>query len=957
MKPFTPKSRITFGLVGIMVSLVMVCFSFNIIPDRNAAIREGRAVLAESIAVYSSALVKNAHVQVSNLKRLNEDFNLLVERNSDLYSLALRKENNQFLVVTQKHERLWVDMAGEYSRAAQIRVPIWAGEKRWGQLELVFQPLSSSGFIGWLQRPLILSTLFIGFFGFILYYFYLDRVLRQLDPSQAVPDRVRSALDTMAEGLLILDKKEQIVLANQAFADVVGKNPNSLLGVRASELPWIDTEGRSLKKDQRPWVDALLRGETNKDTVLRMQLPNQAYLTFKTNSSPVLGDGKKFAGVLVSFNDITELEEKEVELINSKLEAEEANRAKSSFLANMSHEIRTPMNAILGFTDILKRGYVKNEKESLKYLNTIHSSGKNLLELINDILDLSKIESDQLVIESMPVEPYSIVHEVIQILKVKADEKGIGLNFKIEGRVPAQIVADPARLRQSVLNLVGNAIKFTEAGEVSVCCTYQSSDKPHLKIDIHDTGIGMTEEAQKTIFDPFVQADNSVHRRFGGTGLGLAISLKFIKAMDGDLSVRSQPGQGSVFTISLPSGEPSEIEFIDSRQIFERQASTDGFESSRWSFSSGTVLVVDDGVENRELIKLLLEQAGLCVDEAENGQHAIDKVENNHYDVILMDINMPVMDGFTAVGILREQKIRVPIIALTANAMKGYEQKCLDAGYSGYLSKPIDIDQFMELIAGLLQGEKIDHVAEECEESVETFAADRTSDLSPIVSRLSTSNDKLRKIICRFVTRLSEQLVHLDEAVSKGDMKTVAELAHWLKGAGGTVGFDAFTEPATQLERAAQVNNVADAKKVTRILTSLAARIRIEGAEGADPCKGIDVHSGQGEDDSEVLLQPIESRLATNERLHKTIIKFIDSFEFKLTQMRDAVAVGNVEELANLAHWLKGAGGTVGFDTLTDPASELEVFAKSGELESAKRVVATLELMSKQMVRPQNTED
>ena len=187
----------------------------------------------------------------------------------------------------------------------------------------------------------------------------------------------------------------------------------------------------------------------------------------------MLGDGGKYAGVLVSFDDITELEEKEVELLNSKLEAEEANKAKSSFLANMSHEIRTPMNAILGFTEILKRGYVKNENESLKYLNTIHSSGKNLLELINDILDLSKVESGRLEVEKLKVEPYAIIHEVLQMLTVKANEKGMALAFRADGALPKEIETDPARLRQIAFNLIGNSIKFTEEGSVTVTCRYQ----------------------------------------------------------------------------------------------------------------------------------------------------------------------------------------------------------------------------------------------------------------------------------------------------------------------------------------------------------------------------------------------------------------------------------------------------------------------------------------------------
>jgi len=594
-----PKARIAFGLVGIMCSLVMLCFSFNIIPDRGSAVRAGRAALAESVAIYSTALVKTVNYQGANVQRLNDDFKLLVERNKDLQSLALRHENGQLLVATTDHADLWQDMSGEYSKVSQVRVPIWSGERKWGQLEMSFQPLATSGIIGWLKNPLISTVLFIGLIGFLIYYFYLGKVLRQLDPSQAIPGRVRTALDTMAEGLLILDRKEQIVLANQAFSSMVGRASSSLLGFRAGELPWLDKTGKKIVKAARPWVLALSTGEIQKDYLIRLQLQDSEYHTFKLNCSPVLGEGGKHAGVLVSFDDVTELEEKEAELINSKLEAEEANRAKSSFLANMSHEIRTPMNAILGFTDLLKRGYIKNEEESLKYLNTIHSSGKNLLELINDILDLSKVESGHIEVEKLHVEPYSIISEVIQMLKVKSDEKGIGLAFKAQGALPEKIQVDPVRLRQIAFNLIGNSIKFTESGSVTVNCRFDEKPDPRLLIEIVDTGIGMSAEAQQAIFNPFVQADNTVSRRFGGTGLGLTISRKFAQAMGGNISVTSVQDQGSTFTVSLPTGDLAGVQYLQPAEIAELQSKIETVDNHSWTFKPARILVVDDGIEPR----------------------------------------------------------------------------------------------------------------------------------------------------------------------------------------------------------------------------------------------------------------------------------------------------------------------------------------------------------------------
>jgi len=349
MTLLNPKTRICAGLVGIMTSLIMVAFLFNIVPDDRQTLRKKRAELAETIAVYSSALVK-----MSVRQRLSDDFNLLMERNEDLLSLALRQESGRYFVSAGDHAEHWADMPGEYSREAQVRVPILAGEKKWGDLELRFDPTEGKkAWFGFQHNPLVRLVLFMGGACFIFYYFYLGKVLRQLDPSQAVPGRVREALDTMAEGLLILDRNEQIVLANSAFSFIVGKSADSLQGYRAYELPWKDTDGNELKSSLRPWVQALLRGKVQKDSIIRLYTSENEFRTFKTNCSPVLGEGRTHAGVLVSLDDITELEEKEKELLNSKFEAEEANRAKSTFLANMSHEIRTPMNAILGFADKL----------------------------------------------------------------------------------------------------------------------------------------------------------------------------------------------------------------------------------------------------------------------------------------------------------------------------------------------------------------------------------------------------------------------------------------------------------------------------------------------------------------------------------------------------------------------------------------------------------------------------
>jgi CheY-like chemotaxis protein/HPt (histidine-containing phosphotransfer) domain-containing protein len=572
--------------------------------------------------------------------------------------------------------------------------------------------------------------------------------------------------------------------------------------------------------------------------------------------TPAHGPEGEITGVYALMFDVTEQRQAAAALEQALAAAEAANTAKSEFLANMSHEIRTPMNAIIGLTTLALR--TQSPVQQRDYIGKLQRSARDLLGLLNDILDFSKSEAGRLVIDPHPFVLNEVLGTLTDMFADAAKEKGLTFAIEVAPEVPQQLIGDAMRVKQVIANLCSNAIKFTATGgvQVAVAAGQQSDKRLLLKLSVTDTGVGMTTQQTQRIFDAFTQADGSTTRRFGGTGLGLTICRRLLDLMDGEISVESTPGQGSKFVVTLPLAlAPA----VNASHVRDAAGTSAGLRGAR-------ILVVDDYPLNQEIVQAYLTQAGCQVELASDGAEALLRLSQRDYNAVLMDCQMPVMDGYEATRQIRRNLRwkKLPVIAMTANVMQGDREKCLAAGMSDFLPKPVELEDLLAMLANWLERTRVSSApvsapvpvpaaesapavvpavvpAAAASAASADFSALVNIDLEVALHATMGKPDFLRRILSVFFTSQSTFAARFAEARKSGDAEGATRLAHTLKGAAASIGAAAVRDAALTLERTCkqdfaneQIDALCEAvvEALDPVLAGIGCCLGLEGSQG-----------------------------------------------------------------------------------------------------------------------------
>jgi PAS domain S-box-containing protein len=601
-------------------------------------------------------------------------------------------------------------------------------------------------------------------------------------------EKYRSMITNMNLGLLEVDDNEIITFANKSFSDMSGFSNEELLGNTPRSLLFRDSSKEFMDKKHE------LRKKGISD-VYEIEIRDKSgeKKWWLISGAPRYDDKGQLVGSIGIHLDITEQKNLEHELIKSRETAENLSRAKENFLANMSHEIRTPMNAIMGMSSQLTKTALNPQQRF--YLDTIHSAADNLLVIINDILDLSKIEAGKLTLENIGFHLEPILNRSINVLEHKAEEKGLVLSrVYMDSRVSPILLGDPYRLNQVMLNLLSNSIKFTDKGSISVAVEL-ISDQPltqTIRFAIKDTGIGMDDEYIGHLFEKFSQEYESVTRKYGGTGLGMSICKELIELMEGKISATSKKGEGTTIVFEIPFRKGTEADLPEEPVAVQENAIKDR-----------SILVVDDNDMNRLVASTVLKYYGAFVLEAASGEESLTCLADKNIDLILMDIQMPGLNGIETTKRIRANGRNIPIIAMTANALKGESEKCLAAGMNDYISKPFKEEELINIISRWVnENDK----SIQPKKQDEDMPAAQLYDLSSLQS-ISKGNDEfIKKMIRMFCEQTPRLVTDMVDSYQKGDISNMASIAHKIKPSIDNLNISELKQTIRDIESAAKKN-------------------------------------------------------------------------------------------------------------------------------------------------------